>query len=134
MAMVTLMQINWNKVFQHGRVYFVGGAKHGSSSTLGSLLAIHHFGEGSQMEKISPVNNIYHVDATLYVENSAPVIKMELAVKSIVGAQRAAKIGSEDATVQRVSAEVGSAHALLLDVNVIQMFAVIAGLVVVTAH
>lgn len=74
-----------NKVFQQGRVYFVGGAKHGSSSTLGSLLAIHHFGEGPQMEKISLVNNIYHVDATLYVENSAPVIKMELAVKSIVG-------------------------------------------------
>lgn len=44
------------------------------------------------------------------------------------GAQRAAKIGSEDATVQRVSAEVGSAHALLLDVNVILMYAVIAGL------
>lgn len=44
------------------------------------------------------------------------------------GAQKAAKIGSEDATVQRVSAEVGSAHALLLDVNVTLMFAVIAGL------
>lgn len=44
------------------------------------------------------------------------------------GAQRAAKIGSEDATVRRVSAEVGSAHALLLDANVILMFAVIAGL------
>lgn len=63
-----------NKVFQQGRVYFVGGEKHGSSSTLGNLLAIHHFGEGLQMEKISLVNNIYHVDAILYVENSAPVI------------------------------------------------------------
>lgn len=37
------------------------------------------------MEKISLVNNIYHVDATLFVEKSAPVIKMELAVKNIVG-------------------------------------------------
>lgn len=74
-----------NKVFRQGRVYFVEGAEHGSSNTLGSLLAIHHFGEGLQMEKISLVNSIYHVDATLYVENSAPVIKMELAVKNIVG-------------------------------------------------
>ena len=46
----------------------------------------------------------------------------------VSGAQRAAKIGSGDAIVQRVSAEVGSAHALLLDVNVTQMFAEIAGL------
>lgn len=30
--------------------------------------------------------------------------------------------------MQRVSAEVGNAHALLLDVNVTQMFAEIAGL------
>lgn len=74
-----------NKVFLQGHVYFVKGAEHGSSSTLGSLLAIHRFGEGLQMEKISLVNNIYHVDATLFVENSAPVIKMELAVKNIVG-------------------------------------------------
>uniref|UniRef100_A0A803LF41 SET domain-containing protein n=1 Tax=Chenopodium quinoa TaxID=63459 RepID=A0A803LF41_CHEQI len=41
--------------------------------------------------------------------------------------QRAAKIDFEDATVQRVSVEAGSAHVLQLIVNVIQMFVVIAG-------
>jgi len=59
---------------------------------------------------------------------------MELAVKNIVGAQRAAKIGSGDAIVQKVNAEVGNARALLLDVSVTQMFAEIAGLVVEMVH
>lgn len=45
----------------------------------------------------------------------------------VSGAQRAAKIDSGDAIVQRVNAEVGNAHALLLDANVTQMFAEIAG-------
>lgn len=44
------------------------------------------------------------------------------------GAPKAAKIGSGDATVQRVNAEAGNAHALLLGVNVIQMFVEIVGL------
>ncbi|KAM7495796.1 hypothetical protein LguiA_020210 [Lonicera macranthoides] len=42
-------------------------------------------------------------------------------------APKAAKIGSEDAIVQRVNAEAGNAHASLLDVNVTQMSAEIAG-------
>lgn len=42
--------------------------------------------------------------------------------------RRAAKTGSEDAIVPRVSAEVDNAHALLLDVNVTQMSVEIAGL------
>lgn len=46
----------------------------------------------------------------------------------IIGVQRAARIDSEDATVQRVSVEVGSAHALQLIANVIQMFVAIVGL------
>ncbi|KAH9786785.1 Histone-lysine N-methyltransferase EZA1 [Citrus sinensis] len=43
------------------------------------------------------------------------------------GARRVAKTGSGDATVQRVNVEAGNVHALLLDVNVTQMFAGIAG-------
>lgn len=82
------------------------------------------------MGRTSLVSNIPHVVASLCVESNALVNIMKLAVKNIVGAQRAAKIGSGDAIVQRVSAEVGNAHALLLDVNVTQMFAEIAGLVV----
>ncbi|KAH9786784.1 Histone-lysine N-methyltransferase EZA1 [Citrus sinensis] len=42
-------------------------------------------------------------------------------------ARRVAKTGSGDATVQRVNVEAGNVHALLLDVNVTQMFAGIAG-------
>ncbi|KAK9201970.1 hypothetical protein WN944_017179 [Citrus x changshan-huyou] len=43
-------------------------------------------------------------------------------------ARRVAKTDSGDATVQRVNVEAGNVHALLLDVNVTQMFAGIAGL------
>jgi len=43
------------------------------------------------------------------------------------GARRAARIVLGDVIVQKVSAEVGNAPALLLDVNVIQMFAGTAG-------
>ena len=46
----------------------------------------------------------------------------------LLGAPKAAKIDSEVATVQRVNAEVGSVHALLLDANVTQMFVETAGL------
>lgn len=44
------------------------------------------------------------------------------------GAQRAAKIGFGGVIAQRVNAEVASAHALLLDVNVTLMFVGIVGL------
>jgi hypothetical protein len=47
---------------------------------------------------------------------------------SVSGAQRAVKIDSGDAIVQRVGAEVDIAHSLLLDVNVTQIFAKIAEL------
>lgn len=52
---------------------------------------------------------------------------MLLAVKNIVGARKAARIGLGDATVQKVNAEADNAHVLPLDVNVTQMFAGIAG-------
>lgn len=47
---------------------------------------------------------------------------------TLSGAQRAARIVSEGAIVQRVNVEVANAHALLLDVNVTQMSAGIVGL------
>ncbi|RVW41531.1 Histone-lysine N-methyltransferase EZA1 [Vitis vinifera] len=78
--------------------------------------------------KTSLVSSTHHADACLCVGRNAPVKVMELAVKNIVGAQKAAKIGSGDATVQRVNAEVGNALALLLVVNVTLMFVGIAGL------
>ncbi|KAL0418913.1 UNVERIFIED_CONTAM: Histone-lysine N-methyltransferase EZA1 [Sesamum radiatum] len=43
-------------------------------------------------------------------------------------AQKAAKIGSEDATVLKVNVKVGNARALQLDANATQMFAEIVGL------
>ncbi|KAH9786789.1 Histone-lysine N-methyltransferase EZA1 [Citrus sinensis] len=49
------------------------------------------------------------------------------ASKWSLSARRVAKTGSGDATVQRVNVEAGNVHALLLDVNVTQMFAGIAG-------
>lgn len=45
-----------------------------------------------------------------------------------LGAQKAAKTDSGDATVQRVNVEAGNVLALLLDVNVTLMFAGTAGL------
>lgn len=82
------------------------------------------------MGKTSLVSNIHLVDANSCVENNALVYIMELAVKNIVGAQRAAKIGSGAAIVLRANAGVDNAHALLLDENVTLMFAGIAGLAV----
>ncbi|KAK6260334.1 hypothetical protein SCA6_014808 [Theobroma cacao] len=116
-----------SKKCQQDHDCFVEGVEHGSLSILGNLLAIHQFGKESQMEKISLASNILHVDANQCVESSALVCTMELAVKSIVDAQRVAKTGLGDATVQRANAEAGSAHVLLLDVNVTQMFAGIVG-------
>ncbi|CAL5425895.1 unnamed protein product [Camellia sinensis] len=117
-----------NERCQQGHGYFVEGAEHGSLNILGSLLGIHQCGKELQMGKTSLVSNFNHVDASLCVESNALVYIMELAVKSIVGVPKAAKTGSGDVTVQRVSAEAGNAHALLLDVNVILMFVEIVGL------
>ncbi|CAK7348431.1 unnamed protein product [Dovyalis caffra] len=101
---------------------------HVNLNILGSLLVIHRFGKELPMEKISHVSNIHLVDASQCVESSALVCIMELAVRNIAGARKVAKTASEDATVQRANAEVDNAHALLLDVNVTQMFVGIAGL------
>lgn len=80
------------------------------------------------MVNISLASSILHVAASLCAESNAPVyIIGELAAKSTVGARRAARIVLGDVIVQKVSAEVGNAPALLLDVNVIQMFAGTAG-------
>lgn len=86
------------------------------------------------MEKISHVSSLHLVDASLCVESSALVCITELAVRNIAGARKVAKIASEDATVQRANAEVDNARALLLVVNVTQMFVGIAGLVAEMAH
>ncbi|KAK6941090.1 hypothetical protein RJ641_030621, partial [Dillenia turbinata] len=80
------------------------------------------------MAKISPVNNIHRVGASQCVESSALVYIIELAARNIAGVQKAAKIALGVAIVLKVNAEVGSAHAWLLEGNVIQMFAAIAGL------
>lgn len=129
-----LMQILWNERCQQGHGYFVEGAEHGSLNILGSLLGIHQCGKELQMGKTSLVSNFNHAYASLCAESNALVYIMELAVKSIVGVPKAAKTGSGDVTVQRVSAEAGNAHALLLDVNVILMFVEIVGLVVGMVH
>lgn len=113
---------------------FVEEEEHGNLNILGSPLAIHQFGKELQMVKINLVSSIPHVGASLCVESSALVCIMEHAVKNTAGARRVAKTGSGDATVQRVNVEAGNVHALLLDVNVTQMFAGIAGLVVGMVH
>ncbi|KAE8665402.1 hypothetical protein F3Y22_tig00112616pilonHSYRG00014 [Hibiscus syriacus] len=79
------------------------------------------------MEKINLASNTRRVDASRRVESNALVFTMEFAAKSTVDARRAAKIGSGDATVQKVNAEAASALVLLLGVNVTQMFAGIVG-------
>ncbi|KAK9136689.1 hypothetical protein Sjap_007283 [Stephania japonica] len=79
------------------------------------------------MEKTSPVSSTHPVDVSLCVESSVRVFTMELAVRSTVGAQKAAKIGSGDATVPRANAEAGNVHVSQLDVSVTQMCAGIAG-------
>lgn len=128
------MQIMRSGIFQQDHDYFAEEEEPGSSSILGSLQAIHHSGEESLMEKTSPASNIYRADASQCVESNALVYSTELAVRNTVGAQKAAKIGSGDATVQRVNAEAGNARALLQDANVTQMYAGIAGLVVGMTH
>jgi hypothetical protein len=55
---------------------------------------------------------------------------MKLVVKSTVGAQKVAKIGSGAVTVRRANAEADNVLVLLLDVNVTQTFAGTVGLVV----
>lgn len=86
------------------------------------------------MGKTNLASSTHHADVNQYVERNVLVLMMELAAKNIVVVRRAAKTGSEDVTVPRVNAEVDNAHALLLDVNVIQMSVETAGLAVGTVH
>lgn len=82
------------------------------------------------MGKTNLASSIHHVDVSQCVERNVLVLMVELAVRNIAVVQKAAKIGSEDAIVPRVSVEVDNAHVLLQDGNVIQMSVGIAGLVV----
>ncbi|KAL6271887.1 hypothetical protein ACE6H2_028798 [Prunus campanulata] len=116
------------KSCQQSHGYFVEGEELEGLNILGSLLGTHQCGRELLMAKTSLVNYIHHVDASLCVESIVLVSIVEPAVKNTVGAQRAAKIGSGDATVQRANAEVGSAHALLLGANATQMSVAIVGL------
>lgn len=86
------------------------------------------------MESRNSARNIIHVVACKCVGNNALVCRMGHAVRSTVGAQRAARTGSEDAIVPRVNVEADSALVLQLAVNVIQMSVEIAGLAVEMAH
>ncbi|CAN6325437.1 unnamed protein product, partial [Urochloa humidicola] len=72
-------------------------------------------------------HNITHVGASKCVAKIALVWKMELAVRSTVGVQRAAKTSLEAAIVQKVNVEADSAPVLPPVVNVIRMFAGTAG-------
>lgn len=141
---------------QLGQNFYVGVVEIVSSNTPQKLLDIHCFEKEWQMANSSLASSILPVIASLCAGSNAPVFLMEHAVKSIVGmsaclyknfisqqgysmlsasviehvfagAQKAARIGLEDAIVLKVNAEVGNAHALQLDVNVIQMFAGIVG-------
>lgn len=86
------------------------------------------------MGKTNLASSIRHVDVSQCVERNVVVLMVEPAVKNIAVVQKAAKIGSEDATVPRVSAEVDNAHASLQDENVTQMSVGIVGLVVGMVH
>ncbi|KAL3531534.1 hypothetical protein ACH5RR_010856 [Cinchona calisaya] len=81
------------------------------------------------MKKTSPARStlLVHASLRLRVESNAPVYKMELLVRNTVDAQRAAKTGLGDVTVQRVNAKADNVHALLLHGIVTLMFAAIAG-------
>lgn len=129
-----LTWITWSQIFRQNHVFFVGEAERGSSNIPQSLLGIPQSGEEWPMERINHVYNIIHVDASPCVESIVLVCRMVLAVKSIVAAQKAVKIVSVDATVQRVNAEADNVRVLLLGVNVILMFAAIVGLAVVMVH
>lgn len=72
-------------------------------------------------------HNTTHVGASKCVAKIAHVWKMELAVRSTVGVQRAAKTSLEAVIAQRVNAEADSAPVSLPAANVILMFAGTAG-------
>ncbi|CAI0469767.1 unnamed protein product [Linum tenue] len=112
---------------QHDLAFCVAGAGHESSNILGSLLVIHQCGNEWLMGKTSHASSIHHVGVSQCVGNYVHVWKMELVVRNTAGAQRVAKIGSEDVIVQRVSVGVANARALQQGVNVTLMSAAIAG-------
>ena len=74
--------------------------KRGSLNILGSLLATHQYGKELLMEKTNLASSIYHVDVNQCVESNALVFRVELAMKSIAGVQRAARIGSTGTTME----------------------------------
>lgn len=80
---------------------------------------------------MSFIGIIAHVGVNLSVKSSVPALLMELAVRSTVDVQGFARIGLEAVIVPKVSVRVVNVHALLQVENVIQMFAGIAGSVVV---
>lgn len=86
------------------------------------------------MGKINLASSILHVDVNQCVERTVLVLMVELAAKNTVVVRRAAKTGLEDVIAPRVNAEVDNVLALLLDVNVIQMFVEIVGLAVGMVH
>ncbi|TVU47308.1 hypothetical protein EJB05_06903 [Eragrostis curvula] len=95
---------------------------HISSIVFPSALVIQLLGKALVMGS-NGTHNTRHVGASKCVAKIAPVWKMELAVRSTAGVQRAAKTNLEAAIVRKVNAEAGNAHVLLPAVNVIQMFA-----------
>ncbi|KAL9664834.1 hypothetical protein QQ045_020243 [Rhodiola kirilowii] len=76
------------------------------------------------------LRDVRRLKATDYDRTRATATEGTLASKSIVGAQRTARIALEDASVQRVSVEADNVHVLLLERNATRMFVVIAGSVV----
>lgn len=86
------------------------------------------------MGSISHVSNIHRADASKHVGKNALVSSMELVVRNIVGAPRAARTALEDAIAPRVSVGAASARALQLGVNVTQTSAEIVGSAVEMAH
>uniref|UniRef100_A0A0D9VT78 SET domain-containing protein n=1 Tax=Leersia perrieri TaxID=77586 RepID=A0A0D9VT78_9ORYZ len=113
-------------ILWQGQESVVGRAELASSNTLGSLLGIQLLEKELVMES-NGTRSITHVVVSKCVAKIVPVRKMELAVRSIAGVQRAAKIGLEVVIAQKVNAEADNAHVLLPVVNVIQMFAETAG-------
>jgi hypothetical protein len=80
------------------------------------------------MGRINHAGSIHPAVVYSPVANSARACSMEPAVRSTVGAQRAAKIASEVVIVQRASAAAGNVLALLQVESVTLMSAATAGL------
>jgi hypothetical protein len=86
------------------------------------------------MGRINHAGSIHPAVVYSPVANSAHACSMEPAVRSTVGAQRAAKIASEVVIVQRASAAAGNVLALLQVESVTLMSAATAGLAVEMVH